>query len=137
MKKALTASAGALALAIGFSAAAAALPLPKTENGITYLTGGVGHDESAAMKAAAKDYPLSMVFAGGKHNAYLADIKVTIADHANKALLDTVADGPIMLVKLPPGKYAVTAMKDGEALHRTVRVNAHGERQIVFHWPKA
>lgn len=137
MTKAFATSTGALALALAFSAAAAALPQPKTENGVTYLAGGIGRDESAAMKAAAKDYPLSMVFSGGKHNAYLADVKVTIKDRADKAVLDTVADGPIMLVKLPAGKYAVTAMKDGESLHRTVQVKAQGDRQVVFHWPKA
>lgn len=137
MKKAFAASTGALALALAFSAAATALPQAKTENGITYLAGGIGRDESAAMKAEAKDYPLSMVFSGGKHNAYLADIKVTIKDHAGKAMLDTVADGPIMLVKLPAGKYAVAAMKDGKTLQRTVQVNAKGDRQVHFHWPTA
>lgn len=136
MKKAFAASTGALALALAFSAAAA-LPQAKTENGITYLAGGIGRDESAAMKAEAKDYPLSMVFSGGKHNAYLADIKVTIKDGADKTVLDTVADGPIMLVKLPAGKYAVAAMKDGKTLHRAVQVKAEGDRQVHFHWPKA
>ena len=137
MKKTFAASTGALALALAFSTAAAALPQPQTENGITYLTGGIGSDESAAMKAAAKDYPLSMVFSGGKHNAYLADVKVTIKDHAGKAMLDTVADGPIMLVRLPAGKYAVAAMRDGKTLHRIVQVKAKGDRQVHFHWPKA
>ena len=137
MKNAFAASTGALALALAFSAAAA-LPQPKTENGITYLAGGIGHDEAVAMKAEAKDYPLSMVFSAGKHNAYLADVKVTIKDRAGKALLDTVAGGPLMLVKLPAGKYALTAaMKGGKTLHRTVQVKAHGDRQVVFHWPAA
>ena len=39
--------------------------------------------------------------AGGPHDAYLADIHVTIKDHADKTVVDTVADGPIMLVKVP------------------------------------
>jgi hypothetical protein len=137
MKKAFAACAGALALAMAFSAVSATLPQPKTENGITYVSGGIGQDESAAMKSEAKDYPLSMVFSGGKHNAYLADIKVTIKDQADKVVLDTVSDGPIMLVKVPAGKYAVTAMKDGKTLHRTVQVRAKGDRQVHFHWPKA
>ena len=135
MKNAFAASSGAVALALAFSAAAAALPQPKTENGITWLAGGIGHDEAAAMKAEAKDYPLSMVFSEGKHNAYLANVKVTIKDRAGKAVLDTVARGPIMLVKLPAGKYALAAMEDGKTLHRTVQVKAHGDRQVVFHWP--
>lgn len=137
MKKVLAASSGALAIAFTLSAGAAALPQPQTQNGITYLAGGIGQDESAAMKAAAKDYPLSLVFAGGAHNAYLADIDVTIKDHADKTVLQTVAGGPIMLVKVPAGKYDVVAARHGEALQRTVRVNARGDRQVVFHWAKA
>ncbi len=48
-------------------------------------------------------------------------------------MLDAVSDGPIMLVKVPAGKYAVTAMKDGKTLHQAVQVNEKGERQMLFH----
>ena len=133
MKKAFAASAGALSLAFALSAIAATLPQPKTVNGVTYVSGGIGQDESAAMKSEAKDYPLSMVFSGGKHNAYLADVKVKIEDRAGKVVLDTVSDGTIMLVKVPAGKYAVAAMMDGKTLHRTVQVQAKGDRQVHFH----
>jgi hypothetical protein len=136
----LTIGAVAFGLALPVAAATAmqnALPQPRTENGITYLSGGVGKAEADAMKQEAKHYPLGMVFSANKDNEYLADIRVTIKDKAGKEMLSTVSGGPIMLVKLPAGKYTVAAEAKGKTLHRTVRVRAKGERQIAFHWPHA
>ncbi len=135
MKANLAASLGALALAIAWPAAAAALPAAKSDHGITYVSGGIGHDEAAAMKAAAKDYPLSMVFAAGKHDEYLSGVRVRLKDKAGNVALNEVADGPIMLVKLPEGRYTIDATRHGKTLQRTVRVPAHGDHQVVFHWP--
>ena len=137
MKSAMTLSAGALALALVFPVLAATLPQPKTEHGITYMSGGIGGDESAAMKAEAKNYPLSLVFSAGRRDEYLADVPVTIKDRSGKTVLDTVSNGPIMLLKVPEGKYSVLATWQGTALHRTVLVKSKGDRQVAFHWPSA
>lgn len=133
---------GALALGLALPAAAAmmtqsALPQPKTENGITYISGGVGKTEAAAMKSEARHYPLAMVFSADKDNEYLAAVHVTIENKAGKKLLSTVSDGPLMLVKLPAGMYRVTAEVKGRTLNRTVHVPTAGERQLNFHWPHA
>jgi len=123
-------------LAVALQANAATLPQPKTENGVTYVSGGIGADEAAAMKTEAKHYPMSMIFSAGKDNAFLADVKVTITRKGGKELLSTAA-GPIMLVKLPAGTYAVAADRNGTTLHRTVHVGTKADRQIVFHWSNA
>lgn len=133
---------GTLGLGLALPVAAAmmtqsALPQPNTENGVTYMSGGIGETEAAAMKQEAKHYSLSMVFSANKDNEYLADVRVTIKDATGKELLSTVSNGPIMLVKLPAGRYSVAADLDGKTLHRTVHVAAKNERQVNFHWPKA
>jgi hypothetical protein len=133
MKTGLAAS--ALALAFAWPAAAAAIPAAKTEHGITYVSGGIGRDEAAAMKAAAKHYPLSMVFDAGKHDEYLAGVKVRVKDKAGNVAFDEVADGPIMLIRLPEGRYTIDATRHGKTLQRTAQVPAKGDRQVVFHWP--
>ena len=127
---------GSLILAATMHVSAATLPLAKTENGVAYVSGGVGQDEAAAMRAEAKHYPMSIFFTAGKDNAFLANVKVTISDKAGKEVLNTTA-GPILLVKAPPATYAITAVRNGRTLHRTVHVQKTGEKQIVFHWPKA
>lgn len=132
---------GALALGFALPAAAAmidsSLPKAKTENGIVYMSGGVGKTEAAAMKEEARHYPLSMVFSANKDNEYLADVHVTITDKTGKEVLSAVSSGPILLVKLPAGRYQVAAEVDGKTLHRTVQVSARKERQVHMHWPNA
>jgi hypothetical protein len=136
MKSGLSITLGSALLAGALQAAAATLPQPKTQNGVTYLNGGVGHDEAAAMKAEARRYPMSMIFSAGKDNEFLADVEVTVKDERGRQILSTAA-GPILLVNVPAGTYAVDAERDGATLHRMVRVGATGDRQVVFHWPKA
>ncbi|MBE0621148.1 MAG: carboxypeptidase regulatory-like domain-containing protein [Burkholderiales bacterium] len=131
---------GALILGLTLPALAASqvmLPQARTDGAVTYLSGGIGRDEALAMRRAEKNYPLSMVFSAGKHNEYVADVYVTIKNTAGKAVLNTISDGPIMLVKLPAGKYALTAEMDGKTLHRTAMVSGTGDVQKAFHWPKA
>lgn len=136
-------SLGVLTAALALPATAATmlmqstdLPKPKTEGMVTYVSGGIGKPESDAMKAEAKHYPLSMVFSGNKDNEYLANVRVTIRDHTGKDVLSTTSEGPIMLVKLPTGKYRITAEADGKTLHRTVTIARTGEKQLSLHWPQ-
>ena len=132
--------AGALGLAVALPALAisgAALPQTMTEGGISWISGGVGQAEARAMKHEVRNYPLSLVFSAGKDNEYLADIHVVIKDKAGKVVLDNVSSGPIMLIKLPAGRYAVSAVEDGKTLHRTVSVAAKGDTPLSFHWPRA
>ena len=136
MKAISSLGAGALALALSFPVLAAGLPQPKTEHGITYVSGGVGQGESKAMKAAEKNYPLSLTLSAGKRDEYLANVPMTIKNAKGKTLLDAKA-GPIVLVKLPPGKYRIAATRRGKTLERTVTVPAKGERRVNLHWLKA
>ncbi len=142
MKSTNTLIAGAVALGLALPAWAGSamdytLPQAKTENGIIYLSGGVGKPEAAAMREEARHYPLSMVFSAAKDNEFLADVQVKIRNNAGKEVLSTVSDGPIMLVKLPAGKYTVAAEAHGKMLQRSVQVPAKGDRQVSFHWAQA
>jgi hypothetical protein len=47
-------------------------------------------------------------------NEYVSDADVKIVDAKGVAVLQTKADGPFMLVKLPPGSYRVEATLDGK-----------------------
>jgi len=137
MKANLKLLAGAVALGLALPVAAATLPKAKTEHGVTYLSGGIGKDESSALKKEAKDYPLSMVFDAGKKDAYLSNVDVTIKNHAGKTVLDTVANGPIMLVKVPAGKYTISAEEHGKTLRKTAQVKTGHDTRLNFHWPTA
>lgn len=123
-------------VAVAPQAEAVTLPQSRTENGIAFINGGVGHDEAVAMKAEARHYPLSMFFSAAKDDEFVADVKLTIKEKSGRQIFETDA-GPILLLKLPAGSYVVTADLKGASLHRTVHVKHKGNTELDFHWPKA
>ncbi|OGB23594.1 MAG: hypothetical protein A3I66_24025 [Burkholderiales bacterium RIFCSPLOWO2_02_FULL_57_36] len=109
---------------------------PKTENGVTYLCGGVGEDEVDAMKQAASGYDLMVTFAAS-NGAYLAGVDIDIADARGRSLLKTNCDAPIMLVDFDkPGNYRVRADANGHTLTRNAQVRSGGKvRTVAMAWP--
>lgn len=134
--RACTAPLLALTLIAGASSAAAALPDTQVQNGVTYLTGGIGSDESGSIKQVLKDYPLVLIFARPQQGgaAYLADVQVAIQDKDEQQVLNVKTDGPYLLVKLPPGTYRVVANAGGSIQSQTVEVQASGTTQKRFDW---
>lgn len=127
---------GSLALAGVLSTAQAALPPVKHQGSVQYVSGGIGIDESEAMKAAAKDYPLALTFAAQRDGKadYVASVAVTIHDSHGKEVLKAMAEGPYMLVKLPAGSYKISATYNGGAQDRQVTVQNTGTTRAVFEW---
>jgi hypothetical protein len=112
------------------------LPAAQTQNGIIFITGGVGKSEAAAMKAAARHHDLMLVFADHEGH-YLADVNVEIKDRQGNTVLDLVSD-PILLADLPPGRYTVQADADGKVLVKTFSLTSKtGGHPVewVYHWP--
>lgn len=109
---------------------------PKTENGITYLCGGIGTTEADLMKREAENYNLMLTFAESS-GAYVADVHVEIADARGKPILETVCDAPIMLVNLPTARsYRIRAEVAGHPVNKTVRVRSGRKGTAVgITWP--
>ena len=110
-----------VALGLAASGTAQAQPMPQMQSAgaVQYRCGGIGVDESNAMRAAMKDYPLALLFAASGGD-YLADIQVQISG-ANDASF--TAGGPVCLLKLPEGRYTVKATtKDGRDKSQSVEV---------------
>jgi hypothetical protein len=130
--------AGALALGLASAAFAQdALPPVRIFGSVSYVTGGVGLDESAAIKAAEKDFALSLLFAQNKRGEYLSDVKVSIKDKADKTVLEAVSEGPMLLARLPAGAYKISAEHEGTVLVKTVQVEPTGVTRATFVWQSA
>jgi len=132
----VAALAGAVLWAASLSSAHAALPETQKQGNVEYVTGGIGLDESQSLKAAEKNYPLSLLFArklDGK-NDYTADVKVVITDAKGATILNATSGGPYMLVKLPEGEYKVSATLDGNEQTRQVSVKGNGSAHAGFEW---
>jgi energy-converting hydrogenase Eha subunit F len=114
------------------------LPPEQTQGQVTYITGGVGQEEAAAMRMQAPRFPLSLEFIkAAKPNAeFLSGVNVTIKDQQGKTVLSTISDGPILLARIPPGRYTVTATAQDqvEAKQRNVVLAERKPERIVFEW---
>ena len=61
-----------------------------------------------------------------------ADTEVVIRDSKGKVILETMAEGPWLMIKLPAGHYRVSARQDDTAGSQLVTVHGKGvTRQVV------
>ena len=109
------------------------MPPIQHEGSVSYVSGGVGLDESTALKSAAHQWPLALRFTGPTAD-YLADVHVKIFGASNDQVLATDAKGPYMLVKLPPGRYTVHATYKDQEQTRAVSVSSKPGARADFHW---
>ena len=114
-----------------------ALPPAQSVAGVKYVQGGIGKDESAAMLKEAGRYPLSVVFSGGQANHYVADVDIRVRDAAGKTVLQTNAEGPIVLLDLPAGKYVIDAEYRDKTLTQRIELSPKRATRLDFHWPSA
>ena len=98
-------------------------PAMKVQDAGRYVCGGVGSDESEAMRAAMKDHPLSLLFARAS-GAYLADVDVMVKDDKGGTALAMRASGPVCLVDLPAGRYTVEAASEGVTKSQAVTLGS-------------
>jgi len=116
---------------------APAAPAPITENGVTYMSGGIGANEANEMKRAAKKYDLMLTFATKERGEYVADVKVDIQNAKGQNVLSTVSDGPILLADLPPGKYKIKAETEGKQIVKNVYVSGKAPVKMALLWPRS
>lgn len=66
---------------------------------------------------------------------YLADIQVVMKDGKGKTVLDTVSDGPCLLVSALPGKYSVAASGlEQRPVMKSVDVSGKRTASLHFYW---
>jgi len=111
-------------------------PVVRYANGISYLSGGTDQQETATLRDAARFYNLYLTFAGRKR-ARLAGVNARIYRPNGTLIFNTYADGPLMLVRLAPGRYRVVAVYDGKTIIKGVTVPKHGTAARRLWWPDA
>jgi opacity protein-like surface antigen len=118
-------------------ACAADLPPVQHDGSTTYLSGGIGQDESSAMKSIEKQWPLSMEFAEnhGGHADYVAGVDVVVRDASGRTALQATTDGPFMMAQLPPGRYTIEASLDGNTKRESVTIKGGAPAHATFVWP--
>ena len=118
------------------AAHAQTLPAQEMQGYVSFVSGGVGEDDAAAMKRAAAGFPLELQFVqkATPRDEFLADVKVKIRDGSKNVVLDAVSKGPFLLAKLPDGKYHVEADYNGIVKRQIVDIRANKHARAVFVW---
>jgi hypothetical protein len=112
------------------------LPPVQSQGQTDFMTGGIGLDESEAIKKEGSSWPLMLELAqsGKAHAEYLSDVQITIRDKAGNTVLDVISEGPFVLAKLPPGKYSLDATYESATLHRELNLQKGKNKQILLFW---
>ncbi len=108
---------------------------PQTQGEVTFVSGGVGGDERNEMQALRAGYNLNLLFSIRGTGEYLSDVKVVIADAGGNVVLDALSDGPMLFAKLKPGRYVVSADRDGQVIQKRATVGKQ-RSSLYFRWPE-
>ncbi|BCT68063.1 hypothetical protein [Nitrosospira sp. NRS527] len=113
------------------------LPATQTQGEVAFLSGGIGEDESEAIKKEAISWPLMLELAQAAtpRAEYIGDVPVTISNESGKIVLDTIAEGPFLLIKLPPGKYSLDATYQSIKLYRQLNIQKGQHEKLTLIWP--
>ncbi|QXI27761.1 carboxypeptidase regulatory-like domain-containing protein [Pseudomonas vanderleydeniana] len=109
---------------------------PQQQNGVEYLTGGIGEDELRAL-AQTRGYNLHVVSSTGAQDKYLADVNITINKSGGESVLSLIQVGPLVYVKLPMGHYQVIGSHDGRESRQNVVIDGKGIQTVNVHWNDA
>jgi hypothetical protein len=109
------------------------LPQIQQQGDVSFVSGGVGLDESKALQRAQSQWPLSLRFTGPSAE-FLADVQVRVVDAHNGEVLNTTSRGPYMLVRLHPGRYTVHARYKDQEQSKPVTIPATGTAKSAFYW---
>ncbi len=115
----------------------AQIPETQYSQGISYITGGVGEGETAAILAEAKQWPLLLEMSQIENGrgVWIFGATIKIMSSAKKQMVfEAQADGPYMLVNLTPGDYGIEATYEGAMQKRALSIKADSSQKISLFW---
>lgn len=128
----------ALALAVSLLAAPAFAEdeAVATAGDVAWVSGGVGEESRERLNAlsAGFGFNLKLTFALASGD-YLSAVAVRIVDAGGRTVLETTSEGPILLARLPAGRYECFATVGGRELKQRLTVAEGRLGATVFRWP--
>ena len=98
---------------------------------VAILSGGIGETSATEMKQAAKNYNVHLVFSN-RRGEYVADVPYTVVDARRREVAAGTSEGPLLYLRLPPGRYEVSARIGSTALTKRIHA-ASGGRAADIH----
>lgn len=114
----------------------AQIPDTQYSRGISYISGGVGEEESQAILAEAKQWPLLLELSQLENGrgVWIFGAKIKILNSQNQVIFDAQADGPYILINLAVGQYQIEASYLGVSQKRSVNVQASAPQKLAIFW---
>ena len=114
----------------------AQIPQTQYSKGVSYITGGVGEEESSAILAEAKQWPLLLELSQLENGrgVWIFGSQIKILDAKNAVVFDAKADGPYMLINLTAGDYVIQASYQGVEQKRSISMKAGQSQKISIFW---
>lgn len=114
----------------------AQIPDTQYSQGISYISGGVGEEESQAILAEAKQWPLLLELSQLENGrgVWIFGAKIKILNSQNQAIFDAQADGPYILINLTAGQYQIEASYQGVSQKKSVNIQASAPQKLAIFW---
>ncbi|SDD82552.1 hypothetical protein SAMN05216345_11764 [Cupriavidus sp. YR651] len=91
-------------------------------NDISYVTGGIGSDEAAAMRQVARQFNVRIHFVDSSDSSALSDVTVTLFNARREIVLLVLSEGPYLYMNLPRGNYRAVVRYGGILVSRSITV---------------
>lgn len=118
--------------------AQADLPEIQSRSNLSCMMGGIGADETEAMRLEAKKWPLNVEFTEqqGKVYPWVSGAQLQILNQTGKVIFNEICNGPLFLAKLTPGKYQLVATYEGVTKRKSVFIEEGKPSKVSFTWVK-
>ena len=107
-------------------------------NEIAYINGGVSREEADALRNAAPNFPLQLVFTQrgqqGANDEFVANASIVFFDERGNQVASLKDQGPMFLARLPDGRYTIVVEHDGRRQTRQVDVRNGRTKVVNFLW---
>lgn len=100
------------------------------------VSGGIGEESMQELVLRKDAYNLKFVFTLLEGD-YVADVSVDIAHEAGRKVLAHVANGPVLLARLPAGRYVATFAYAGVMQIHRFTLRERGLRSIQVRWKRS
>lgn len=114
----------------------AQIPQTQYSQGVSYITGGVGEEESTAILAEAKQWPLLLELSQLENGrgVWIFGSQIKILNAKNTVVFDAQAAGPYMLINLTAGDYVIQASYQGIEQKRSISIKTGQSQKISIFW---
>jgi len=104
--------------------------------GVAYISGGVGDEESTDILSEAKRWPLMLELSQIEdgRGIWIFGATVKLVNSSQKVVFNAQANGPYMLINIEPGEYSLQASYQGVEQKRAISLKAGQSQKLSIFW---